>query len=81
MKTQMTITMDDYLRDELKKIAKKMWTNGSNLISMMVANLVNTWEAVFSINNLKTSIKWLEWSEEFTWSKLHEKWKNILKNL
>lgn len=51
MKIQMTITLEEELKDRFKQIAKNLWTNVSNLISMFIANTVSTWEI-----NFKTSI-------------------------
>ena len=42
MKTQVTITMDTEIREDLKKLAKKAGTNFSNLLNMAAAHMVQT---------------------------------------
>lgn len=81
MKTQITITLDWHLREELKKIAKNMWTNSSNLINMLVANLINTWEMLLVTEKQWVTIEKIKWSEEFIWSELHNRWRKILKSI
>ena len=72
MKTQMTITVDQAVKQAFMNLSKKLWSNASNLISMFMANTVTTWEVTFKADALNMSID--QFSDIEIWE-LNNEWK------
>ena len=81
MKTKMSITIDDELKQLFKAFAKSVWTNSSNLIQMMMSNALTTWEVRFKSNGYSFVVE--DFSDNELGDLIKEWWKdyNKLTNL
>jgi hypothetical protein len=50
MKTTMTISLEKDLKKNFTNFSRSLWTNPTNLLSMMMKNTLNSWEVKFSAN-------------------------------
>lgn len=60
MKTKMTITIDSEVKNEIQKLAKRMWANVSVLTNMFFVSVINTGSVHYYDDN--------------TWEKLYKQY-------
>lgn len=77
MKTTMTISLEKELKQNFTRFSRSLWTNPTNLLSMMMKNTLNSWEIKFSVNPFLDIDIESFWNEE---NKLLSSNKNIQKN-
>lgn len=49
MKTTMTISLEKELKQKFTRFSRSLWTNPTNLLSMMMKSTLNSWEVKFSV--------------------------------
>lgn len=52
-KSTMTITLETDIKTNLKETAKEMWTNASNLLSMIIVKFIKDKQKYDPLNNIE----------------------------